>query len=146
MLPDYNVCCRITTSSADETFPLACCLMSVVLRMVRGRPHTGGCMMKFEKEVTTTLAGKQPAKTRLVIINDDGQAWDQLALRAAIIAAQARWRQAGEVPAEATVTVAELVGRRGRRPTDPIARAKADPAYRRRLMAAIAAMDEEDAS
>jgi hypothetical protein len=102
--------------------------------------------MKFEKEVTTTLAGCSPAKTRLTVINDDGQAWDQLALRAAIIAAQARWRKAGEVPVEETVAASELVGRRGRRPVDPIARAKADPAYRRRLMEAIAAMDEEDAS
>jgi hypothetical protein len=144
MLPDYNVCCCIATSSADETFPLARCLMSVVLRMVRGRQHTGGCMMKFEREVTTTLAGNQPAKTKLAVIVDDSQAWDALALRAAVVAAQARWRKAGEVPVEETVTASELVGhRRGRKPVDPIARAKADPAYRRRLMAAIAAMDEE---
>ena len=98
--------------------------------------------MKFEKVIQTTRGG-QPVKTKLVVINDDNQAWDTLALRSAIIAAQAKWRQAGEVPAEATITASELVGRKGRKPVDPVERAKADPAYRRRILAELQALEQE---
>jgi hypothetical protein len=97
--------------------------------------------MRFEKEVTTTLAGQRPQKTKLVVVVDDDQAWNQLAMRAAIVAAQARWRSAGEVPAEETVNVSSLVGRRGRPSVNPLERAKADPAYRRRLLAELEALE-----
>ena len=97
--------------------------------------------MKFEKEVTTTLTGKQPVKTKLTIVNDDAEKWNQLAIAQAVV----RWqnnvvRKGTEVPAEDTFYVSSI-GTRG--PRDPIARAKSDPAYRRRLMAAIAALEQE---
>jgi len=141
MLPDYNIIAGLQHHRRLKLFR-----WHVILRL-------SGCAwcaadnipedaMKFEKVIQTTIGGERPARTKLSIINDDARAWDQLALRAAVIAAQARWRQAGEVPAEATVTASELVARRGRKPIDPVERAKADPVYRRRLMEAIVAMEQ----
>jgi hypothetical protein len=98
-------------------------------------------MMEFKKEVNTTLPGKHPKKTHLTVVVDDGQAWDALALRAAIVAAQAMWRSAGEVPDAGTVRASELVGRRGRPRVNPVERARTDPAYRARLIAELEALD-----
>jgi hypothetical protein len=100
-------------------------------------------MMQFEREVTTTVAGRTK-KTRLTVVNDSQAAWDALAIRSAVVAVQARWRSAGEVPDADTVKVTELVGRRGRPAIDPVKRAKADPAYRARLIAELMELGDED--
>jgi hypothetical protein len=99
--------------------------------------------MEFQREVTTTLPGHPAKKTRVTIVRDDERAWDALAMRAAIVAVQARWRAAGEIPAEDTIPASELVGRRGR-PANPIKRAKEDPVYRRRIIAELMELDRGD--
>jgi hypothetical protein len=98
--------------------------------------------MEFVKEVTTTI-GEEPKKTKLTIIKDEERAWDMLAIRSAVVAVQARWRSAGEVPAEYTIAVSELVGRRGRPAIDPVVRAKNDPAYRRRIIAQLMELEQD---
>jgi hypothetical protein len=98
--------------------------------------------MEFQREVTTTLAGQPAKKTKLTIIKDEERAWDMLAIRSAVVAVQARWRGRGEVPTEDTIRASELVGRRGRPAIDPVARARTDPAYRRRLLDELMALSE----
>ena len=69
----------------------------------------------IDRDVETKLdKGGQPHRTALRIVFDDAAAERSLAIAAAVVRLQARWRADGTVPAKLNVNLSELVQRRPR--------------------------------